>query len=149
MPSFRTLGIASAMLVLLPAIDTPAYAITKQQWTKICADSLGLRSAPSQDDVSGAGFRMDDGVSPELCFKPPPGNWNTRLKATIDFIKDYPNSSGNYLLIAQCSGTGERYFNSFPKCNSTHKPITAFTPKTLGEYTKEELIEWVNDNIPK
>lgn len=149
MRSFRDIGVASAMLILLTAIDAPAYAITKQQWTKICADSLGLRSAPSQDDVNGAGFRMDDGVSPELCFNPPPGNWDTRLKATIDFIKNYPTSSGNYLLIAQCSGTSERYFNSFPKCNSTHKPITAFTPKTLGEYIKEELIEWVNDNIPK
>ncbi len=100
MRSFRDIGVASAMLILLTAIDAPAYAITKQQWTKICADSLGLRSAPSQDDVNGAGFRMDDGVSPELCFKPPPGNWDTRLKATIDFIKNYPTSSGNYLLIA-------------------------------------------------
>ncbi|HWK94086.1 MAG TPA: hypothetical protein VNR39_01560 [Pseudolabrys sp.] len=149
MRSFRSLGIALAMLVPLSAIDTPAHAITRQQWSNICFDSLGLRSATSQVDVSGAGFRLDDGVSAEQCAKPPPANWDTRLSATIDFIKNYPDSGGNYLLIVRCVGTGERYVGSFPKCNSTQRPISAATPNTISSYSKEELIKWVNDNIPR
>jgi len=148
MRSLQSLGIALAMFAPLSAIETPAHAITTQQWRNVCFDSLGLRSATSQADVSGAGFRMDNGVPPQDCAKPAPAAWDDTLRATINFIKDFPGSGGNYLLIARCSGTGERYAGSFPKCNSTQKPITAATPHTLSAYSKEELIKWVNDNIP-
>ncbi|RDV01834.1 hypothetical protein [Undibacter mobilis] len=148
MRSFRSLGIAVAMLVPLSAIDTPAYAITTEQWRNVCFDSLGLRSATSQVDVGKAGFRMDDGVAPAARAKPPPPTWDATLRSTIAFIKAYPDSGGNYLLIVQCVGTAERYGTTFPKCNSTQTPITAATPKTLSEYTDDELIDWVNANIP-
>lgn len=148
MLSFRSLGIAIAMLLPFTAFNAPASAISNGQWRNVCGNSLGLRSATTQVDVGNAGFRMDDGVPPQNCFQPPPGNWDTRLRSTIEFIKNFPNSSNNYLLIVRCVGTAERYGGTFPKCNSTHAPITAATPNTLSTYTVNELINWVNANIP-
>lgn len=144
----RQLAVALAIVAALTVFNAPAFAITQQQWRNICLNALGLRSAITQVDVGNAGFRMDDGVQPQDCLQPPPGNWNTRLRTTIEFIKNYPNSGNNYLLIVRCIGTAERYGGTFPKCNATQGPITAATPNTISNYTVDQLIDWVNANVP-
>lgn len=144
----RQLSVALAIMAALTTFNAPASALTNQQWQNICFDALGLRSATTQVDVGNAGFRMDDGVAPLNCRPPPPGTWDAVLRNTITFIKNYPNSGNNYLLIVRCVGTAERYAGSFPKCNSTHGPITAATPNTISTYTIDQLINWVNANIP-
>lgn len=149
MRTFRSVCIALAVFSTLAAA-TPASALTQQQWTNVCVDFLGLRSGATAVDTNGAGYGMDNGNTvPMNCLQPPPANWDTLLNGTITLIKGFPNSGGRYLLIVNgCPGQAADYPGAFPKCNHVSGNVVQATPQTLANYTVQQLIAWVNANIP-
>lgn len=144
---------ALALIILMGGIglSRPAAAINQEQWTNICVNFLGLRSAATPVDTNGAGYGMDNGNTvPMACLQAQPANWNTLLATTITLIKGFPNSDGRYLLIVGgCPGLTADYPGAFPKCNTVTGAVVAATPNTLGNYTAQQLIDWVNATVPQ
>lgn len=134
----RTTRHLCGVLIILSALaasNAPASALTQQQWTNVCMNFLGLRSGATQVDTNGAGYGMDNG--------------NTLLDTTLTTIKNFPNSGPRFLLIVGgCPGLSPDYSGTFPKCNSVKGNVIAATPNTLANYTVNQLITWVNQNIP-
>ena len=146
----RSLYFLTALLSAFMAFSAPASALTQLQWTNVCANFLGLRSAATQVDTNGAGYGMDNGNTVPLnCLQPAPQGWDNLLQSTIALIKGFENSGTRYLLIVSgCPGLANDYPGAFPKCNNVNGGVVIATPNTLANYTDAQLIVWVNANIP-
>ncbi|MGH6671162.1 MAG: hypothetical protein ACRECV_04180, partial [Xanthobacteraceae bacterium] len=69
------------------------------------------------------------------------------LMATIHFIFGLPHQGNNLYLLSRCTGLGERYQGSFPKCNSVGQAPHIYAQTLIGQQTEAELIHWVNEQI--
>lgn len=140
---------AAALIgVLLISAPTPSDAITKDKWQKACENYLGLRANADRHNINGAGYALDNGVQPIQCFQDPPLDWDTLLSGTITYITGLLGADSNYLMmVTDCSGTAEAYPGTFKKCNKIAGVWKAATDETIGNYTDDELIHWVNNAI--
>ncbi len=151
MRSLQNVFMATAVLFALTASSAPAFALDYLKWVAVCNQSMGIRSAATPADFDGAGYAMDEGLMFLDCAAPPPPDWDTRLKHTIEFIKHFENSIERHLTIfKRCPGPAERYDGqTFRKCPIAGRDIIAATPYTMGNYTVDDLVAWVIDRIPE
>ncbi len=140
----------AALLTAFMAFSEPALALSNVQWTNVCTNFLGLRSAATQVGTAGAAYGMDNGNTVPLNgLRPPPAGWNELLSNMINLFKGFENSGTKYpLIVSGCPGLARDYSGAFPICNRISGDVIAATPNTLANYTAAQLVEWLNANIP-
>jgi hypothetical protein len=117
----------------------------------------GIRSAAEPNDLNGAAFALmpSDDVFSLFGAQAGQGLLSTTdflalIRSTCQFIKDYPDSGNNRLIILKAPNLamGDGYANTLKKYNSVSGGnIIAVTGGTLSGYTADQLYNFVVQNI--
>lgn len=121
----------------------------EKTWNNVMTRRLGLRVAKEADDINGAAFGLDDGIS----YGSPPEDWIFKLKNTLKWQIGFAQTHDrHYLLIVENCPTSEndREYSKdmFPKCHRVPANSTIVASTALADKDANDLFCWVNDELP-